>query len=249
MKFRLLYQGNDVRLGVADHLIGRSPDCSVCLDDPMVSRRHVLLEVTDGAVHLQDLESRNGVKVNGAPVSGRMELSPGDCLRVGAVDLVLVTGTNPRSNATTARERIASPAQTLEILARLAEKALAFGNVSEAEKILRHNLETLLSRVLAGYRPEDRVFEQAVSFAGRLACATRKGRWLGYVFEFCNALGADVPADVVEQLHEGAARMQAPQLTALTDYIALHRAKGDAISERQRFMLRRAEALLRQLRQ
>jgi ABC-type multidrug transport system ATPase subunit len=47
-------------------LIGRSPECDVCLAHPMVSRRHALLErASDGRLRLTDLDSVNGLSVNG----------------------------------------------------------------------------------------------------------------------------------------------------------------------------------------
>ena len=46
--------------------IGRSADCDVCLSHPMVSRHHALLErQADGCLRITDLESINGVTVNG----------------------------------------------------------------------------------------------------------------------------------------------------------------------------------------
>jgi ABC-type multidrug transport system ATPase subunit len=46
--------------------IGRSADCDVCLSHPMVSRHHALLERRpDGRLRVTDLESINGVTVNG----------------------------------------------------------------------------------------------------------------------------------------------------------------------------------------
>ena len=47
-------------------LIGRSPDCDVCLAHPMVSRHHALLErLPDGRLRLSDLGSVNGIFLNG----------------------------------------------------------------------------------------------------------------------------------------------------------------------------------------
>jgi hypothetical protein len=69
-------------------LLGRLPDCDVVLGDPTVSRRHARLNFRDGRWLLQDLESRNGTTVNGAPV-GRCELRPGDRVAVGEQILVV----------------------------------------------------------------------------------------------------------------------------------------------------------------
>src|SRR5580693_2989489 len=46
--------------------IGRSADCDVCLSHPMISRHHALFQrQADGRLLITDLESINGVTVNG----------------------------------------------------------------------------------------------------------------------------------------------------------------------------------------
>ena len=66
--------------------IGRSPGAEFMLDAPLVSRLHC--QLTAGATELEvvDLESTNGVYVNGERVS-RAHLIPGDRLKVGRVEL------------------------------------------------------------------------------------------------------------------------------------------------------------------
>jgi ABC-type multidrug transport system ATPase subunit len=50
--------------------IGRASDCDVCLAHPMVSRHHALLErLADGKLRLTDLESINGITVNGVRIT------------------------------------------------------------------------------------------------------------------------------------------------------------------------------------
>jgi pSer/pThr/pTyr-binding forkhead associated (FHA) protein len=57
----------------ADYILGRSRDCSCVLDDPLclVSRRHCRIKVHAPFVHIQDLSSRNGTRVNGASIGPR----------------------------------------------------------------------------------------------------------------------------------------------------------------------------------
>jgi signal transduction histidine kinase/ActR/RegA family two-component response regulator len=63
--------------------IGRSPDATVMLDDPEVSRLHARLNRNDaGAYVLEDLQSRNGTFVNGVRAERRL-LAYGDKIRVG----------------------------------------------------------------------------------------------------------------------------------------------------------------------
>jgi pSer/pThr/pTyr-binding forkhead associated (FHA) protein len=66
--------------------IGRSRGNSLILDDKAVSRRHAVIEYRDGRYHIHDLESRWGVKLNGASVK-ESELKFGDELEIGGMRL------------------------------------------------------------------------------------------------------------------------------------------------------------------
>ncbi len=66
--------------------IGRSAGAELIVDAALVSRLHCRLEANDETLEVIDLESTNGVYVNGRRVS-RAHLIPGDRLRVGRVEL------------------------------------------------------------------------------------------------------------------------------------------------------------------
>jgi transcriptional regulator of acetoin/glycerol metabolism len=72
------------RLADGDLLIGRDAECAVHLDGNDVSRRHAAIKRSpdNDATILVDLNSRNGVRVNGRPVSSA-QLQRGDVVRVG----------------------------------------------------------------------------------------------------------------------------------------------------------------------
>ncbi len=67
-------------------VIGRDPQCSIPLDDPAVSRHHA--KILRGALRsqqtylIEDLNSTNGVLLNGDTVHKRM-LKEGDVIRIG----------------------------------------------------------------------------------------------------------------------------------------------------------------------
>lgn len=72
--------------------IGRSSNCAICLDfDPMVSRMHAVLLVEPPGIRIKDLNSTNGISVNGTLYGGFSseklaqphELSDGDEVLVG----------------------------------------------------------------------------------------------------------------------------------------------------------------------
>ena len=65
--------------------IGRSPDNMIVIEDPSVSSRHAQLERSGETYRLKDLESTNGTKVNGLPVTETM-LRFDDRVRFGGVE-------------------------------------------------------------------------------------------------------------------------------------------------------------------
>ena len=61
--------------------VGRRESCDVCLRFPNVSGLHCQLTFQDGYWYISDLNSTNGVKVNGVRVQKKM-LRPGDELTI-----------------------------------------------------------------------------------------------------------------------------------------------------------------------
>src|SRR5437660_12277460 len=49
--------------------IGRAPDNMIVIDDSSVSSRHAQMELVGETYRLKDLESTNGTKVNGVPIT------------------------------------------------------------------------------------------------------------------------------------------------------------------------------------
>ena len=65
--------------------IGRAPDNMIVIDDPSVSNRHALMELSGDTYRLKDLDSTNGTKVNGVPITETI-LRFEDRIRFGAID-------------------------------------------------------------------------------------------------------------------------------------------------------------------
>ncbi len=93
-RLRLLLQEFDLPPG--ETLLGRSPECHVTIDDPLVSREHAKIVVDADRVVLRDLGSRNGSKLNGAPVRGDSLLGDGDRIRIGNQEIVFSRVVAPR---------------------------------------------------------------------------------------------------------------------------------------------------------
>lgn len=107
-RFRLRFQLQEIDLRLPTTTIGRDQECDVTLDDPLVSRRHARVHLSLAGAAVEDLHSRNGVRVNGALVDGRRELAPGDRVRVGSREFVfcVVERRGTRWSRTTGRLRV-----------------------------------------------------------------------------------------------------------------------------------------------
>ena len=90
MSYRLRYLQHDLELSEGQFAVGRNASCQLSLDDPLVSRRHALLTVAAEGVRIEDLQSRNGVLVNGARIDGVVELQVGDKIVIGSQEMTLV---------------------------------------------------------------------------------------------------------------------------------------------------------------
>ena len=81
----LVVNGKRHELGKRVVVLGRSRDCDITVDDPNVSRRHAEIRHEEGAHWIVDLESTNGVAVNGRRVE-RAKLSHEDRIVLGKTD-------------------------------------------------------------------------------------------------------------------------------------------------------------------
>lgn len=77
-------------LEAAELTIGRAPEADIRIDELFVSRIHARVRVKGVAVTVEDVGSRNGVKVNSARIKGRHRLQDGDILGVGRLRLQFI---------------------------------------------------------------------------------------------------------------------------------------------------------------
>lgn len=67
--------------------LGRDADNTVVLTDRQISKRHAVILRTDGVYWIEDLNSRNGVYVNGRRIEKRERLFDGSLLKLGSTIL------------------------------------------------------------------------------------------------------------------------------------------------------------------
>ncbi len=112
-RFRLRFLLQEFDLPPGDTLIGRSPECQITIEDPLISRQHGRIIVQGGVATFVDLGSRNGSRVNGRPVGDPVLLVDGDRVRLGAQELVfLKVDSDPRAIRATGAMRLCSRCKT-----------------------------------------------------------------------------------------------------------------------------------------
>jgi len=100
-RFSIRYLNYDLELPAGAFTIGRSPECQLALDDPLISRKHATLHVAADEIVFEDLGSRNGTTVNGESVRGSRPLKPGDKIGLGSQEILLLRLADPRSGMKT----------------------------------------------------------------------------------------------------------------------------------------------------
>ncbi len=95
MRLVLAPSGMTLDVNRPDMLVGRHSECDIRLPLPDVSRRHCRLLFVEGCWQVVDLNSLNGIQVNGEQVL-QAPLEQGDLLRIGgftfSVDLTPTAG-------------------------------------------------------------------------------------------------------------------------------------------------------------
>lgn len=89
-RFRLRHALGEVDLRPGEFIIGRGTVCNLMLEDGLVSRTHAKLVVDGGSVSVEDMASRNGVRVNGQKISATTPLRHLDRVGIGSQEMLLI---------------------------------------------------------------------------------------------------------------------------------------------------------------
>jgi len=87
-RFRLRFLLQEFDLTGPEVVIGRSSECQITIEDPLISRKHARIAIDAEEARVSDMGSRNGVRVNGRLVKGEQALKDGDRIRLGTQELV-----------------------------------------------------------------------------------------------------------------------------------------------------------------
>lgn len=126
--------------------VGRADENDIVLSGDLVSRKHCRIHVKNDGVLFEDLGSRNGTKLNGAPVVGSVDLKTGDVVGIGENNLALK------------RLRNAEALDTEMIDTGAGGKVKRFGrgvDINEAVMLARDIKESSVLRALDNFAPFD----------------------------------------------------------------------------------------------
>lgn len=272
MRFRLRYLQHDLELNEGTFAVGRNASCQLSLDDPLVSRRHAIFELQGGTVTIEDLNSRNGVIVNGHRIESKINLNVGDRILIGSQELTLLAARDAQGGPgggvgkmTLPKMKVSTPssgfppvqiesdpepsmvrrADQFKLLSGVAEKALAMGKAGEAERLLASALADVIEATRAGRPLPPTLVDQAAKFSAKLATATGKGGWADYVIELYAAQKRPCPAHVIDELYNAMRKVTAVDLNRLRGYVAMLRANLPRYGPAERFLFQRLEGLER----
>ncbi len=85
--YRIMLGEREIALSRGEHVLGRSNEATVFVDDVGVSRQHARIVIGERGAVLEDLGSKNGTMLNGDRIYGSTALVDRDVIVVGATAL------------------------------------------------------------------------------------------------------------------------------------------------------------------
>lgn len=83
MVFNGKYLGKSIVVGDKPITIGRDRSCSLCINDPMISKKHCRIFYEKTGYYIEDLQSTNATFINAKKNSGKKPLDYGDRVVIG----------------------------------------------------------------------------------------------------------------------------------------------------------------------
>jgi DNA-binding winged helix-turn-helix (wHTH) protein len=83
----IVWAWGQVALSDGEHLLGRDSDVAVWLESPTVSRHHARIRVAGANASIEDLLSKNGTYLHGERLTTLAQLTDGDEIRLGSVQV------------------------------------------------------------------------------------------------------------------------------------------------------------------
>lgn len=233
-------------------VMGRSTSCDITIDDALASRRHAALTVKGRQVFIRDLESRNGVLVDGVRIFGPVAVGPGSDIVVGRTPVKLVhdsagesdSGASqepPQARSRRAISSVTKKGDVFAMLVRSCVEALDSGRIGDAEFATSNLLASVSNGLERGFVVDEAVFTVAAEFAIRLAERTGDEDWVERVLEVHARAEKVLDGDAVVRLQTGVVH---PTHASVFAYIMKLQARSSAFTAEERERLDRLATLL-----
>jgi len=274
VRYSFIHRGNVLPLSLGATLIGRSVACKVVLDDSDVSRRHARLTISDQGPEIEDLDSANGVFVNGERITEPRRLTNGDQIGVGREELRLIVdspqlhaaevgGSSRRApkKASAALDSLwdddddvameygqaTSVNQRVHMLTEAMQQLLASGEIDASDPMLLEQMTELLERAEAGATLEERHADTAALVALRLARKSKESRWVEYVIGLHGAIALALPSVTLDELEALAGNVDPIAERVVQKYLQRMQARPRQLGPTERSGLARFELLAKRL--
>lgn len=188
-------------LGDQETLIGRGVDCHIVLRDPLVSRHHAKIARIYTGYFVEDLQSTNGITLNGRRVTKHM-LKNTDRVQVGTHELCFVASEEETEDGVIAEDDRADKTIAFAPQGPLRESLIP----SLAERAGRAYVRFLTGPDAGNSQPLEKLYSIGEP-GGDLAAIARRG--LGYVIQHLGGArittlnGDPVPAGAGVRLKSG----------------------------------------------
>lgn len=217
-------------------VIGRGSDADIRLpeQDMKVSRRHALINISGTEVRVEKL-GKLPIYLDGREVIEPMRLYTGNALEINQTVLRLHPGkvrvdVSPKTAPqvrTASRDRRSDPESmpaakesANRLFWGLSDRLLEMNRVEEAERMMTHRLEMVLSHAKLGEQVEDAAIIEFLRRSLKLAVATKKAVWFGWIFDYASVLKYPLAPPLLDEISSAIAEHRPPigdQLGAYRD--------------------------------
>jgi pSer/pThr/pTyr-binding forkhead associated (FHA) protein len=245
--------------------IGRSPACEIAIfNDAMVSRMHARLVTNESGTTLMDMNSSNGVYLNGVRLTDPKRVKPGDIIRIGDQSLAVMSQAGAkRSCSATSRDLPAAqmfrpreePADAdlttkpygidrYHVLWLQIEDAITRQDWTHAEQLLQKQLDRVAANLdTTGELPQASQ-EQACRHAIDMALASKDARWIEALIDLHMAARRPLPSAAAANLAQILTRVRGFDLSLLHSYVEVLREQQSHFSPIERQLCSSIEVAL-----
>jgi hypothetical protein len=234
--------------------LGRSPTADIVINHGAVSRHHARIFRDETGFVVEDLNSRNGVRVDAHRVEGTAPLHPGVVLTLGDVSVVVREARRRTSDALDAvgrgtsfdrplRDEDTSPVDGLLLFMTAVDEALLKGETRDAEQAFARHLGRPAERAAARGRLEPGVAQTVALLSLRVGEATASSAWLDFVVRLYSATEWVIPLTVVNAMQALARKLGGVDRGALRQYAARFEGRESRLTHEDRCSLDRLAAL------